>query len=157
MSSFPHFLSISLLPTRLPSLYFSLLLSISLSSQQQADCPAVSLRSWLKADSHIPCCSHAVPMPFPCCSHAVPLPCHEYAFLKATSQGHGRVAPGWRRETACWRLASVRLIPATTPSSIQFVISSIQISDAVTSVKQSGVCDGRGEDYCVGARTWVLV
>jgi hypothetical protein len=24
----------------------------------------------------------------------VPLPCHEYAFLKATSQGHGRVAAG---------------------------------------------------------------
>jgi hypothetical protein len=26
--------------------------------------------------------------------HAVPLPCHEYAFLKANSQGHGRFVQG---------------------------------------------------------------
>jgi hypothetical protein len=48
----------------------------------------------IKADSHIPCRSHAVPMPFPCCSPAVlktdlhipcrspaitlPLPCHSH-------------------------------------------------------------------------------
>jgi hypothetical protein len=64
-----------------------------------------------KADSHIPCCSHAVPLPcrsekgLDCLSHliytvrpcliytyhAVPLPCHEDAFLKATSQGHDMV------------------------------------------------------------------
>jgi hypothetical protein len=78
----------------------------------------------VKADSHIPFRSHVVPMPFPCRSpampfhwgfrlclsyliytvrlclihpyHAVPMPCHEYAFLKATSQGHGRVVAGWR-------------------------------------------------------------
>jgi hypothetical protein len=34
----------------------------------------------------------------PCRSHAVPLPCHEYAVLKATSQGHGRVAAGERHD-----------------------------------------------------------
>jgi hypothetical protein len=64
-----------------------------------------------KADSHIPCHSHAFALPCrsakaldclshliytvrPCLIHtyhAVPLPCHEYAFLKATFQGHGRV------------------------------------------------------------------
>jgi hypothetical protein len=67
----------------------------------------------LQADSHIPCRSPA--MPFgqgfrlrlshliytvrPCLihtCHAVPLPCHEYAVLKATSQGHGRFAAGER-------------------------------------------------------------
>jgi hypothetical protein len=29
-------------------------------------------------------------------SHAVPLPYHEYAFLKSTSEGHGRFAAGER-------------------------------------------------------------
>jgi hypothetical protein len=74
----------------------------------------------LKADSDIPCRSpampcHAMPLrvytasfpfalhsaavfesniPYP--SHTVPLQCHEYAVLKATSQGHGRVATGER-------------------------------------------------------------
>jgi hypothetical protein len=38
------------------------------------------LRSAAVFDSHISCRSHAVP-----------LPCHEYAFLKVTCQGHGRV------------------------------------------------------------------
>jgi hypothetical protein len=28
------------------------------------------------------------------CESALTLPCHEKAFLKATSQGHGRIAPG---------------------------------------------------------------
>jgi hypothetical protein len=32
----------------------------------------------------------------PCRSHVVPLPCHEYAVLKATSQGHGTGA-AWER------------------------------------------------------------
>jgi hypothetical protein len=50
----------------------------------------------------------------PCRSHAVPLPCLEYAFLKATSQGHGRFIAWLRRQgdgmlTACWRLASFKL------------------------------------------------
>jgi hypothetical protein len=62
-------------------------------------------------------------------SHAVLLPCHEYAFLKETSQGHGRIVAGSRHETECWRLASFRSIAQTTPSSSKFVIRSIQISD----------------------------
>jgi hypothetical protein len=48
---------------------------------------------------------------------------------------------------------------ATMPSSRKF-IRSIPISDCsgkVASVKQSGVCDGRGEAYYFCARTWVLV
>jgi hypothetical protein len=79
----------------------------------------------VKADSHIQCRSHAVPLPFPCrpakglncvfpidlhsaavfdshipChSHAVSLPCHEYLFLKATSLYHGRVVTGsWQSD-----------------------------------------------------------
>jgi hypothetical protein len=58
-------------------------------------------------DSHMPRRSHAVPMPFlcrflavpmpfPCRFRAIPLPVHEYAFMKVTSQGHGRVAAGER-------------------------------------------------------------
>jgi hypothetical protein len=100
------------------------------------------LHSAVVFDSHIPCRSHAVP-----------LPSHEYAFLKATSQGHGRVVAGSRQgrgrvaawdqhgngmvgvnkhrppETAFWRPARFRLIPATTRSSRKFVIRSISISD----------------------------
>jgi hypothetical protein len=40
------------------------------------------------------CLSHLIYTVRPCLihtCHAVPLPCHEYAFLKATSQDHGRV------------------------------------------------------------------
>jgi hypothetical protein len=45
-------------------------------------------------------------------------------------------------------------LAATTPSSRKFVIRNIPISQiAVASVKQSGVCDGRGEAYYLGART----
>ena len=70
--------------------------------------------SLLKADSHIACRAHAVPMPFPC--HAVPLkvynvsfsfdlhsaavsdshlPCHAHAMLWPcrSSQGHGTARP----------------------------------------------------------------
>jgi hypothetical protein len=39
-------------------------------------------------------------MPFPCLSPAVPLPYHEYAVLKATSEGHGRAA-AWERHGMC--------------------------------------------------------
>jgi hypothetical protein len=60
-----------------------------------------SQRDPLKADLHIPCRSVkgldcVFPALFtvrPCLihtCHVVPLPCHEYAVLKATSQGHGR-------------------------------------------------------------------
>jgi hypothetical protein len=36
-------------------------------------------------------------MLFPSSFSAVPLPCHEYAFLKATSQDHGSVVAGTRQ------------------------------------------------------------
>jgi hypothetical protein len=74
------------------------------------------LRSAAVFDSHIPCRSHAVA-----------LPCHHYAFLKATSQGHGRVHGG---VMACWRLASFHPLAATMQSSRKFVIRNIPISDA---------------------------
>jgi hypothetical protein len=51
------------------------------------------------------------------------IPCHEHTFLKATSQGPGRVAAGWRH-------VGDRLIPATTMSTRKFVIRSISISDS---------------------------
>jgi hypothetical protein len=44
------------------------------------------LHSAVVFDSHIPCRSHAVPLPW-----------HEYAIMKATSQGHGRVVAGSRQ------------------------------------------------------------
>jgi hypothetical protein len=60
-------------------------------------------------------------------SYAVSLPCHDYAFLKATSQGHGTawhessMGTTWyvwisigRPATACGRPARVRRLPATT-------------------------------------------
>src|SRR5215510_14672412 len=51
---------------------------------------------WVKADSHIPCRSHAVSLPFPCCvkarftHHAATLPrtCHSPAYkLPGTPRG----------------------------------------------------------------------
>jgi hypothetical protein len=101
-------------------------------------------------DLHIPC-------RFP----AVPLPCHEYAFLKATSQGHGRVMAGsrqsdmgtaWERDGMC-ELASVvqrrhvddlpafglLLLPRGFPGSL--LSEAYQSQMQVASVKQSGVCN----------------
>jgi hypothetical protein len=54
------------------------------------------------------CLSHLIYTLRPCLIqtyHAVPLPCHEYAVLKATSQGNGRVAVGERQDMC--KLASV--------------------------------------------------
>jgi len=63
-----------------------------------------------------PCLNHTC--------HAVPMPCSDHAFLlEATAQHVGR-------ETACWRPARFRLLPATTRSSTKIVIRSIPISDA---------------------------
>ena len=57
----------------------------------------------------------------PCHAYAAPMPCSDHAFLlKATAQ-HGL------RETACGLPAHVRLLPATTRSSTNIVISSIPI------------------------------
>ena len=97
-----------------------------------------------KADSHIACHAHVVPLPCraakgleclsqliytvrPCLihtCHAMPMPCSDHAvLLKATAQHV-------RRETACGLPARVRLLPATTRSSTKVVIRSIPISGA---------------------------
>jgi hypothetical protein len=104
-----------------------------------------------------PCLFHAVPLPFPrhspavykqfpCRSPAMPRICFSENDLSRPWQSRGRIAAGWRHgnsmgttlyvwisidrpETAFWRPTSVRLIPATTRSSRQFVIRSIPISD----------------------------
>ena len=102
----------------------------------------------LEADSHITYCAHAVPMPFFCHAvplkfrlclshliytvrpclihtcHSMPMPCSDLAVhLKATAQHV-------RRQTACGLPARVRLLPATTRSSLKVVIRSMPISDA---------------------------
>jgi hypothetical protein len=115
-------------------------------------------------------------MPFPC--HAVPLPCHEYAFLKATSQDHGRVVAGsrqgdgmgtaWERHGMCELPSAVQrrhvgdlpalgifLLPRGVPESLLSEVYQTQMQ--VVSVKQSNVCHGLGEAYYFGARTCVLV
>jgi hypothetical protein len=93
------------------------------------NCRLVTLTSLRRTDTY-----HAVPLPcraangldcvfpiwftmWPCLIHtyhAVPLPCYEYAILKATSHGHGRVTAWYvwnsisRPETAYRRPARVR-------------------------------------------------
>jgi hypothetical protein len=96
----------------------------------------------LKADSHIACRAHAVPLPcrgakglecvfpiwFTQCGHVLftlAMPRSDHApLLKATAQCR-------RRETACGRTALYRLLPATTRSSREVVIRSKPISVAV--------------------------
>jgi hypothetical protein len=46
------------------------------------------------------------------------------------------------------------LLPRGVPGSLS---EASQSQMQVASVKQSNVCDGRGEAYYFGARTWVLV
>jgi len=73
------------------------------------------------------CLSHLIYTVRPCLIHTcrtMPMPYSDRAvLLKATVQHV-------RRETACWLLARVRLLPATTRSSTKVVIRSIPISDA---------------------------
>jgi hypothetical protein len=104
-----------------------------------------------KSISHIPCCAHAVPLPWHCVfpiwfirsqcgrvwiTHVMPRPCHATnmpflkRLLKATAQ-RGMVA-AWhvwisigRPEAACGRPARFRLLPATTRSSTKVVIRNI--------------------------------
>jgi hypothetical protein len=120
---------------------------------------------YVKANSHIPCRAHAVPLP----CHAIPyhtMPCHaakgldcifpiwftqcgRVCFTHTTSrQCHATTMPFWkwplkasaqpdmawhvwisigRPETACWRPARVRLLPATTRNSTDVVIGNIRI------------------------------
>jgi hypothetical protein len=110
------------------------------------------------------CLSHLIYTVRPCLDHtchAVPLPFHEYAFLKATSEGHGRFVAGWRHGdsvgTACWRPASVRRLSATTRGSMKFVISSMPISDVGVQCETNNICHGQREAYYSCARTWVFV
>ena len=94
----------------------------------------------LKADSHIACRAHSVPLPclaakglewvfpiwFTQCGRVLftlAMPRSDHALLKATAQCR-------RRETACGRPARYRLLPATKWSSRKFVIWSLLISDA---------------------------
>jgi hypothetical protein len=101
-------------------------------------------------DSHIPCRSPAMPRI-----------CLSESDLSRPWQGRG-MGTVWyvwisigRPQTACWRPASVRLIPATTRSSRKMLSEAYESQMQVASVKQSNVCHGRGEAY-FGARTWVL-
>jgi hypothetical protein len=45
--------------------------------------------TFLATPSYITCSSFKANSHIPCSSHAFPLPCHDHAVLKATSQGHG--------------------------------------------------------------------
>jgi hypothetical protein len=77
--------------------------------------------------------------------HAVPLPCHEYAFLKVTSQGHGRFVAGSRQGDgmgAPWELHvgylpafGVFLLPRGVPGSL--LSEACQYQMQVVSVKQT--------------------
>ena len=92
-------------------------------------------RNALKADSHIACRAHAVPLrvqnvSFPFDLHGATvfdsqLPCRAPTMPFFSWPRHSRC-----RETACGRPASYRLLPATTRSSRKFVIRSTLISDA---------------------------
>jgi hypothetical protein len=134
----------------------------------------------VKADSHIPYRSAkgldcVFPIWFTQCgsvwfTHTMPFPCHatNMPFWK-TSQGHDRVT-AWEQHGMCeLRVAStvrrrhvgglqefgVFLLPCGVPGSL--LSESYQSQMQVASVKQSNVCQGRGEAYYFGARTCVLV
>jgi hypothetical protein len=85
----------------------------------------------------------------PCRSPAMPLMCLSVSDLLRPWQGDGML-------TASLQLASLcpLLLPRPVPGSL--LSEAYQSQIAVASVKRSGVCDGRGEAYYFGARTWVL-
>jgi hypothetical protein len=72
-------------------------------------------------------------MPFPCRSHAVPLPCHEYAFKKATSQGHGRFMAQSRRHVRDLPVYGLLPQPHAVPGSL--------LSEAYQSQITGGQCE----------------
>jgi hypothetical protein len=101
-----------------------------------------SVDGTLKADTHIACRVHAVPLPCraakglecvfsiliytvrPCLihtCHAAPMSCSDHAVLLKVRAKHGR------REKACGLPACVSLLLATTRSSTKIVIRSIPI------------------------------
>jgi hypothetical protein len=90
----------------------------------------------------------------------MPFPCHEYAVLKATSQGHGRVAAGERHGICELALAVQRRHVGDLPAFGLFRLprgvpgrlsEAYQTQMQVASVKQSNVCYGRGEAYYFSA------
>jgi len=117
-------------------------------------------RATLKADSHIACCAHAVPLPclvakglecvfpiwfthcgrvwftlaMPCHAHAASMPCSDHAVLLKVAAQHAR------RETACGLPARFRFLPATTRSSTKIVIRSIPIPSqrSIPTIVKSG-------------------
>jgi hypothetical protein len=88
--------------------------------------------------------------------HAVPLPCYEYAFLKATSQGHGRVT-AWERHDMCELASTSRdgMLATCQRCGVPVsLLSEAYLSQMqVASVKQSNVYHGQEEAYYFGART----
>jgi hypothetical protein len=62
-------------------------------------------------------------------SHAVPLPCHEYAVLKATSQGHGKGA-AWKRYGLC-----------ELPSTVHLPLSALSENGTVVAGERHGTCE----------------
>jgi hypothetical protein len=85
------------------------------------------------------------------------MPCHEYAFLKAASQGHDRVVggsqqgDGMRRYVGDLPAFGLFLLPRPVPGSL--LSAAYQSQMQVASVKQSYICHGREEAYYFGART----
>jgi hypothetical protein len=142
--------------------------------------PLLGCSVWLKADSHIPCRSPAVPMPFPCRSakaldcvfpiwftqcgrvwltHTMPFPCHatNMPFWKRLPKARAgsRQGDDMRRHIGELPAFGLLLLPRGIPGSL--LSEAYQSYMQLASVKQSNVCDGRGKAYYFGARTWVLV
>jgi hypothetical protein len=115
-------------------------------------------------DSHIPCCSPA--MPRTCLSESEP--------LKDTAgswQGHGKVTV-WEQHGTCELALAIQrlhvgdlpefgvfLLPRGVPGSL--LSEACQSQMQVASVKQSNVCHGRGEAYyfdaCISYCTTIMI
>jgi hypothetical protein len=95
-------------------------------------------------------------MPFPYLATNVPFCKRPLKAMAGSWQGDGMLTAGLWHIVGMSATCQLMAFAATTPSSKKFVIRSIPISDCsgqVASVKQRGVCDGRGEAYYLGART----
>jgi len=78
------------------------------------------------SNSHLPCRAHTIP------DHSL--------LLKATAQQG-------RRQRACGLLDRIRLLPATTRSSLKFLSGAYQSQMQVASVKPNTVCHWRGKEW----------
>jgi hypothetical protein len=144
------------------------------------------MRMCLKTNSHIPCRSHAVPLPcrsvkasdcvfpiwFTLCdhvwvTHAMPFPCRfscRFPVMPQICRSDRDLSRPWQgrggRMKVCWRhvrdLSAYGLLLLPRPIAGSLLSEAYQSQIAVASVKQSGVCPGGGEAYYFGARTWVL-